>query len=180
MPMATPNRLAHEKSPYLLQHQYNPVNWYPWGPEAFEAAKRKDKPIFLSIGSSPCHWCHVMEHDSFEKDDLAKILNTHFISVKLDREERPDIDQIYMDVVVSMTGHGGWPMSVFLTPDLKPFFGGTFFPPDNQDGRPGFAYIVSELANTYAENRSQVVESADAIYDEIYRHVNITGDTTRV
>ncbi len=132
------NRLANEHSPYLLQHAHNPVDWYPWGEEAFEKARREDKPIFLSIGYSTCHWCHVMEHESFENEDIAAILNRDFVPIKVDREERPDVDRIYMTYVQATTGSGGWPMSVWLTPDLKPFFGGTYFPPDNRYGRPGF------------------------------------------
>src|SRR6185503_7548911 len=124
------NRLIHEKSPYLLQHSENPVDWHPWGEEAFEKARREDKPVFLSIGYSTCHWCHVMEHESFENQQTAEILNKHFISIKVDREERPDIDGIYMSVVTALTGSGGWPLSVFLTPEKKPFFGGTYFPPE--------------------------------------------------
>ena len=124
------NRLAGETSPYLLQHAHNPVDWYPWGPEALARAKAEDRPIFLSIGYSACHWCHVMEHESFENPEIAALMNEHFVNIKVDREERPDLDQIYMAAVQAMTGHGGWPMSVFLTPDLKPFYGGTYFPPD--------------------------------------------------
>ena len=133
------NRLIYEKSPYLLQHAHNPVDWYPWGKEAFEKAKKEDKPIFLSIGYSTCHWCHVMAHESFENPDIAKILNQFFVAIKVDREERPDIDHIYMTAVTAMTGQGGWPLSVFLTPDKKPFFGGTYFPPYAKWGSPGFA-----------------------------------------
>ncbi len=123
------NRLAGETSPYLLQHAHNPVDWYPWGPEALERARSENRPIFLSIGYSACHWCHVMERESFENPDIARVMNEHFINIKVDREERPDLDQIYMNAVQAMTGHGGWPMSVFLTPSLEPFFGGTYFPP---------------------------------------------------
>ena len=143
----TSNRLIEETSPYLLQHAYNPVNWYPWGDDAFEKAEKEDKPIFLSIGYSSCHWCHVMEKESFEDDDVADYLNQHFVSIKVDREERPDIDRIYMDAVVGMTGHGGWPLSVFLTPDRNPFYGGTYFPPDNRYGRPGFMTCMEKLKN---------------------------------
>src|SRR6185436_3766822 len=125
-----PNRLAHEKSPYLLQHAYNPVDWYPWGPAALEKARQEDKPIFLSIGYSTCHWCHVMERESFENEDVARVLNEHFVPIKVDREERPDLDRVYMLFVQASTGSGGWPMSVWLTPEAKPFFGGTYFPPD--------------------------------------------------
>ena len=130
------NRLAAEKSPYLLQHKDNPVHWYPWGEAAFAAALSENKPVFLSIGYSTCHWCHVMEHDSFDRADVAEVLNENFICIKVDREERPDIDLIYMEAVVAMTGQGGWPLSVFLTPDKKPFFGGTFFP------RPQFLHLL--------------------------------------
>src|SRR3989338_3084029 len=124
-----PNRLIHEKSPYLLQHAYNPVDWYPWGEEAFEKSRKEDKPIFLSIGYSTCHWCHVMEEESFSKPEIAKIMNETVVAIKVDREERPDVDHIYMQAVMAMTGSGGWPLSAFLTPDLKPFYGGTYFPP---------------------------------------------------
>ena len=126
------NRLANEKSPYLLQHAHNPVDWYAWGPEAFQKAKAEDKPIFLSIGYSTCHWCHVMERESFENEELAEVLNRYFVPVKVDREERPDVDRIYMMFVQATTGGGGWPMSVWLTPDLKPFYGGTYFPPEDR------------------------------------------------
>jgi len=132
------NRLASETSPYLLQHAHNPVDWYPWGPEALKRAKKENKPIFLSIGYSACHWCHVMERESFEDTATAKILNEHFISIKVDREERPDLDNIYMNAVQLMTHRGGWPMTVFLTPDLEPFYGGTYFPPEDRMGLPGF------------------------------------------
>src|ERR1700749_3656826 len=130
------NRLAHEKSPYLLQHQHNPVDWYPWGEEAFEAARSQNKPIFLSVGYSTCYWCHVMERQCFEKEPIAKVMNELFINIKVDREERPDVDQLYMTAVQVLTRHGGWPMSVWLMPDLKPYFGGTYFPPEDQGGRP--------------------------------------------
>ena len=144
--IAMPNRLISEKSPYLLQHAHNPVDWRPWGDEAFAAAKRDNKPIFLSIGYSTCHWCHVMEKESFENLETAKILNDHFISIKLDREERPDIDRVYMSAVQAMTGQGGWPLSVFLTPELKPFFGGTYFPPEPRWHMPGFPGLLEEIA----------------------------------
>ena len=132
-----PNRLSQETSPYLLQHQHNPVAWYPWGDEAIGLSRREQKPIFLSIGYSACHWCHVMEHESFENHDIAEFLNQRFVSIKVDREERPDLDQIYMNAVQLLTGHGGWPMSVFLTPELKPFYAGTYFPPQAARGMPG-------------------------------------------
>jgi len=158
-----PNRLAREKSPYLLQHANNPVDWYPWGDEAFEKARRQDKPIFLSIGYSTCHWCHVMEHESFEDDAIAAILNRDFVAIKVDREERPDVDRVYMLFVQATTGSGGWPMSVWLTPELKPFYGGTYFPPDARFGRPGFADVLAEVARVWRENRENLERSADQL-----------------
>jgi uncharacterized protein len=154
------NRLGNERSPYLLQHAANPVDWYPWGQEAFERARREDKPIFLSIGYSTCHWCHVMEHESFENRAIADLLNRDFVSIKVDREERPDVDRVYMSFVQSTTGSGGWPMTVFLTPDLKPFFGGTYFPPASRWGRPGFADLLGELARVWKEDRPRVEGAA--------------------
>ncbi|KAI8081745.1 uncharacterized protein BX664DRAFT_341183 [Halteromyces radiatus] len=148
---STANRLIHEKSPYLLQHAHNPVDWYPWGKVAFEKAKIENKPIFLSIGYSTCHWCHVMEHESFENDQVAKILNDHFISIKVDREENPGVDKLYMTYVQLTTGRGGWPMSVFLTPDLQPFFGATYFPPDDIAGQTGFKTVLSRIAKVWEE-----------------------------
>ncbi len=141
-----PNRLAAEKSPYLLQHAANPVDWHPWGEEAFAAARRDDRPIFLSIGYATCHWCHVMEHESFEDPEIARILNSRFVPIKVDREERPDVDRVYMLFVQATTGSGGWPMSVWLTPELQPFYGGTYFPPDGRYGRPGFAAVSRRSA----------------------------------
>src|SRR5213595_3254530 len=157
------NRLARERSPYLLQHAANPVDWYPWGQEAFDKARHDNKPIFLSIGYSTCHWCHVMEHESFENADIATLLNDAFVSIKVDREERPDVDRVYMTFVQSTTGSGGWPMSVWLTPELKPFYGGTYFPPSSKWGRPGFVDILQEIARVWKAERGQVVESADAL-----------------
>ncbi len=157
------NRLAGERSPYLLQHQFNPVEWYPWGPEAFERARREDRPVFLSIGYSSCHWCHVMERESFESEAIAELLNQHFVSIKVDREERPDIDEIYMTAVQLLTGSGGWPLSVFLTPDQMPFWGGTYFPPEDRGGRPGFATIVAEIARAYREQHAEVMSSAERL-----------------
>jgi uncharacterized protein YyaL (SSP411 family) len=154
------NRLIHETSPYLRQHSHNPVDWYPWGAEALESARQLDRPIFLSIGYSACHWCHVMEHESFENEEIAKILNDHFVSIKVDREERPDLDQIYMASVQMLTGSGGWPMSVFLTPDLKPFTGGTYFPPDDRYGRPGFKRLLLHIAEVWRTRRGDVEEAA--------------------
>ena len=163
--MATPpsNRLAHEKSPYLLQHAFNPVDWFPWGQEAFDKAKREDKPIFLSVGYSTCHWCHVMEHESFESAAIAAFLNEHFVSIKVDREERPDVDQVYMTFVQATTGHGGWPMSVWLTPELKPFTGGTYFPPTDHPGRPGFITVLRRIAELWKSDRAQIEEKAHSL-----------------
>ena len=157
------NRLAQEGSPYLLQHADNPVAWYPWGDEAFARARTEEKPIFLSVGYSTCHWCHVMEHESFENDDVARVLNEHFISIKVDREERPDVDRVYMLFVQATTNSGGWPMSVWLTPELKPFFGGTYFPPESRFGRPGFVDILTEIARVWADERVKLLESADTL-----------------
>jgi hypothetical protein len=162
-----PNRLASEKSPYLLQHAHNPVDWYPWGDEAFEKAAREDKPVFLSIGYSTCHWCHVMERESFENEDVARILNQHFVSIKVDREERPDIDRIYMLFVQSATGSGGWPMSVWLTPERKPFYGGTYFPPDQRYGRPGFGAILQGLAQAWKQDRDGVERSGSQVIEQL-------------
>jgi hypothetical protein len=162
-PDRSPNRLAKEQSPYLLQHQWNPVDWYPWGPEAFEKARSESKPVFLSIGYSSCHWCHVMERESFESETIAKLLNEKFVSIKVDREERPDVDEIYMRAVQLLTGSGGWPMSVFLTADQKPFWGGTYFPPDDRGGRPGFASILAALSETYAARPEEVASAADRL-----------------
>src|SRR3954454_3970333 len=159
------NRLAQEKSPYLLQHAHNPVDWYPWGEAAFEKARKENKPIFLSIGYSTCHWCHVMERESFENPEIAKLINDGFIAIKVDREERPDVDRVYMTFVQATTGSGGWPMTVFLTPELKPFFGGTYFPPDDAHGRPGFPTLLRGIDDAYRNRRGDVVKSADQLVD---------------
>ncbi len=148
------NRLARETSPYLLQHAHNPVDWYPWGEEAFEKAREEGKPILLSIGYSACHWCHVMEHESFENEEIAAIMNELFVNIKVDREERPDVDGIYMTAVQIMTGRGGWPLTVFLTPEKKPFFGGTYFPPEDQGGRPGFRTLLGQVSGFYQESKN--------------------------
>jgi uncharacterized protein YyaL (SSP411 family) len=161
------NRLAREKSPYLLQHQHNPVDWYAWGEEAFSRARQENRPIFLSIGYSTCHWCHVMERESFESDDTAKFLNEHFVSIKVDREERPDVDKIYMTFVQATTGAGGWPLNVFLTPDLKPFFGGTYFPPDNRYGRGSFMQVLKQVDNIWHLRRNEVTNSAQDIHSRL-------------
>jgi len=155
-----PNRLAHETSPYLLQHQNNPVNWFPWGPEALARAKAESRPIFLSIGYSACHWCHVMEHESFENQGIADYLNENFVCIKVDREERPDLDQIYMSAVQLMTGRGGWPMSVFLTPELKPFFGGTYWPPTAGRGMPGFDQVLRAVIDAWQNRREMALAQA--------------------
>ncbi|MGD9647672.1 MAG: thioredoxin domain-containing protein [Pirellulales bacterium] len=169
-----PNRLANETSPYLLQHANNPVDWYPWGPEALERAKREDKPIFLSIGYSACHWCHVMEHESFENAEIAKQINEQFVPIKVDREERPDLDQIYMNAVQMMTGRGGWPMSMFLTPDLQPFFGGTYWPPTSKHGLPGFDRVLVAVADAWRTRRKEIVEQAGQLTAQL-REIGLAG-----
>ena len=161
------NRLIYESSPYLLQHATNPIDWFPWGTEAFDKAKREDKPVFLSIGYSTCHWCHVMEHESFSDPEVAELLNRSFISIKVDREERPDIDQVYMTVVQAMTGSGGWPMTILMTPDKEPFYAGTYFPKDDRWGRPGLMQLLPQIADVWQNNRQKVLSSAD----EIVRYV---------
>ena len=157
------NRLASETSPYLLQHAQNPVDWYPWGTEAFEAARAQDKPVFLSVGYSACHWCHVMEHESFENEVTAALMNRHFISIKVDREERPDVDAIYMKAVQAMTEHGGWPMSVFLTPEGEPFYGGTYFPDKARHGLPSFTQLLERIAQAWQTRRSDLVDSGSRL-----------------
>jgi hypothetical protein len=162
-----PNRLARETSPYLLQHKDNPVDWYPWGEEAFARARAEDKPILLSVGYSACHWCHVMEHESFENPEIAALMNRSFVSVKVDREERPDVDQIYMQAVQAMTGHGGWPMTVFLTPDGQPFYGGTYFPPVDRHGIPAFPRLLQALADAWANRRGEVLQSGRQLAEAV-------------
>jgi uncharacterized protein YyaL (SSP411 family) len=161
------NRLARERSPYLLQHAANPVDWYPWGDEAFARAREDDKPIFLSIGYSTCHWCHVMEHESFVDGEIAGRLNRDFVSIKVDREERPDVDRVYMAFVQATTGSGGWPMTVFLTPGLRPFYGGTYFPPTSRWGKPGFLDLLGELARVWKEDRARVEHAAGELFDRL-------------
>ena len=158
-----PNALAHEKSPYLLQHAENPVAWWPWGEAAFTKARAGEKPIFLSIGYATCHWCHVMAHESFEDPAVAAILNEHFVSIKVDREERPDVDKVYMAYVQALTGHGGWPLSAWLTPELKPFFGGTYFPPQDRSGRAGFATLLRAIARGWREERAKLIEESERV-----------------
>src|SRR5438552_2777769 len=157
MPM---NRLAGETSPYLLQHARNPVEWYPWGEEALERARREDKPILLSIGYSACHWCHVMERESFENEKIAQAMNDNFVNIKVDREERPDLDQIYMGAVQAMTGSGGWPLTVFLLPGGEPFFGGTYFPPEDRYGRPGFPKVLAIVHDAFLQKRAEINDNA--------------------
>jgi len=166
-PTAQTNRLAGEKSPYLLQHQHNPVDWYPWGEEAFGRARRENKPIFLSIGYSTCHWCHVMERESFENRETADFLNSHFVSIKVDREERPDVDKIYMTAVQAMSGQGGWPLNCFLTPDLKPFYGGTYYPPEDKYGHAGFGQVLGQIAKLWETRRGQVLDTARDFHQKL-------------
>jgi uncharacterized protein YyaL (SSP411 family) len=161
------NRLAHEKSPYLLQHAHNPVDWYPWGEEAFAKARRENKPIFLSVGYSTCHWCHVMAHESFESEEVAAIMNREFVNIKVDREERPDVDRVYMTFVQATTGGGGWPMSVWLTPDLKPFVGGTYFPPEERYGQPAFKKVLERVATAWKEDHDKIVAQGSKIVEAL-------------
>ncbi len=174
------NRLAHEKSPYLLQHAHNPVNWYPWGEEAFAKARRENKPIFLSIGYSTCHWCHVMAHESFESEEVAAIMNREFVNIKVDREERPDVDRVYMTFVQATTGGGGWPMSVWLTSDLKPFVGGTYFPPDDRYGQPGFKKVLERIAAAWKENHDKIVEQGGKIVAALRESQSAAGDQGKI
>jgi uncharacterized protein YyaL (SSP411 family) len=157
------NRLQQETSPYLLQHAENPVDWYPWGPEALDLAKRMNKPIFLSIGYAACHWCHVMAHESFEDTQTAELMNSYFINIKVDREERPDVDSIYMNAVIAITGRGGWPLSMFLTPEGKPFYGGTYFPPTRRYNMPSFQEVLQYLHEQWENNRESVLKSGEEL-----------------
>jgi uncharacterized protein YyaL (SSP411 family) len=166
------NRLAREKSPYLLQHQHNPVDWYAWGEDAFAKARKENKPIFLSIGYSTCHWCHVMERESFEDEKVAEFLNKHFVSIKVDREERPDVDKIYMTTVQAITGQGGWPLNCFLTPDLRPFFGGTYFPPESRYGRVSFLDLLKQIANLWETRHADVLASAQDLHQRLISITN--------
>ncbi|TMQ33439.1 MAG: thioredoxin domain-containing protein, partial [Planctomycetota bacterium] len=173
-PIEPTNRLIHETSPYLRQHAHNPVDWYPWGAEALAQAGKLDRPIFLSIGYSACHWCHVMEHESFEDPETARILNEHFVSIKVDREERPDLDQIYMAAVQAMTRQsGGWPLSAWLTPDLKPFYGGTYFPPDNRYGRPSFKELLAGLIEAWQTRRAEIDATSGQIADYLQQALRL-------
>jgi len=161
------NRLSGATSPYLLQHADNPVDWYPWGEEAFARARAENRPVLLSVGYAACHWCHVMEQESFEDGGTARLMNELFVSVKVDREERPDVDGLYMDAVVAMTGHGGWPMTVFLTPEGKPFYGGTYFPPEPRQGMPSFRQVLLAVGEAYAQRRDDLERQASALVEAI-------------
>jgi hypothetical protein len=172
------NRLAQEKSPYLLQHADNPVDWYPWGEAAFEKARKEDKPVFLSIGYSTCHWCHVMEEESFENPRVAQVMNEHFVSIKVDREERPDLDNIYMTAVQAMGNSGGWPLSVFLTPEGKPFFGGTYWPPEDRWGRPGFVAVLRSVAESWKESRGELLRQGENVTELIQKQAAAKTETT--
>ncbi len=173
-----PNRLQHALSPYLLQHAHNPVDWFPWGEEALARARSEDKPIFLSIGYAACHWCHVMERESFENAAVAEVLNANFVCIKVDREERPDLDDLYMDAVQALTGRGGWPMSVWLTPDLKPFYGGTYFPSEPRGGMPGFRLLLLRIAELWREQRLDVVNQAAELTEELAKQAQVQPGTT--
>ncbi len=173
------NRLIHETSPYLLQHAYNPVDWYPWGEEALQKAKTENKAILVSIGYSACHWCHVMERESFENEDVAKIMNEHFVNIKIDREERPDLDHIYMDAVQAITGSGGWPLNVFLTPDKKPFYGGTYFPPQKAYNRSSWTDVLQAIILAWKERREEILEQADNLTDHLTK-ANQFGSSTKL
>lgn len=174
------NRLVHETSPYLLQHAHNPVDWYPWGEEALEKARREDKAIFLSIGYSPCHWCHVMERESFEDEETAALMNQLFVNIKVDREERPDLDSIYMEAVQAMTNSGGWPMSVWLTPEGKPFHGGTYYPPEPRYGMPSFQQVLESVARAYENQRDDVAKQAQRLTDVIARTALLEASDQRL
>src|SRR4051795_2949299 len=169
------NRLIHQNSPYLLQHANNPVDWYPWSPEALERARRENKPILLSIGYAACHWCHVMEHESFEDEATAALMNERFVNIKVDREERPDLDGIYMQAVQAMTGHGGWPMTMFLTPEGVPFYGGTYFPREDRHGMPSFRRILASVADAFASN-SEAVERTTAAIRDMFSSNRLSSD----
>ena len=169
------NHLINESSPYLLQHAHNPVDWYPWGEEAFAISREQNKPVLLSIGYSACHWCHVMAHESFEDEEIARLMNDNFVNIKVDREERPDLDQIYMNAVQMMTHHGGWPMTVFLTPDAIPFYGGTYFPPQDRYNMPGFPRVLISVAEAYKDRRSDIAQTSDQLLNELRRLSETSG-----
>src|SRR5512137_349017 len=175
-----PNALIYETSPYLLQHAHNPVDWLPWGEEAFSRARAGDKLVFLSVGYSTCHWCHVMERESFENEKVAAVMNHHFINIKVDREERPDIDAAYMAYVQATTGQGGWPMSVWLTPDGKPVFGGTYFPPDDRHGRPGFTRVCHKLARLWRDDRGRMEAAAANAMEHLRKEAAESTDSANL
>ena len=172
------NRLANASSPYLRQHADNPVHWHEWGEEAFAAARDQDRPIFLSVGYASCHWCHVMAHESFEDEQVAEVLNRHLVSVKVDREERPDVDAVYMSAVQALTGQGGWPMSVFLTPDGRPFFAGTYWPREDRLGMPGFLRVLDAVISAWQDRRDDVHESSAKLLDHLHASDDLAGETT--
>ncbi|MCU0580125.1 MAG: thioredoxin domain-containing protein, partial [Desulfobacterota bacterium] len=175
-----PNRLIHEKSPYLRQHAENPVDWYPWGEEAFQKAKTEDKPIFLSIGYATCHWCHVMAHESFEDEGVARLLNRDYVAIKVDREERPDIDQIYMSACQALTGRGGWPLSIFMTPEGKPFFAGTYFPKTARMGMSGFTELLQQIAALWQKDRERVLNAGEEITYALKARSSSAGPEARL
>src|SRR5260221_7749691 len=172
------NRLIEETSPYLQQHAHNPVDWYAWGDEALKRAREEEKPILLSIGYSACHWCHVMERESFENAETAALMNEHYVNIKVDREERADLDSIYMDAVVAMTGSGGWPMTVFLTPDGEPFTGGTYFPPEPRHGMPAFRTVLDSISTVYHQRRSDVDQNVAALRERLQTGLQFSGQRT--
>jgi len=161
------NKLINETSPYLLQHAHNPVNWFPWGDEALDKARKENKPILVSIGYSACHWCHVMERESFEDEETARLMNEHFVNIKIDREERPDLDHIYMDAVQAMTGSGGWPLNVFLTPAAKPFYGGTYFPPKRAFNRPSWQEVLLGVTEAFTQRRNEIDAQAENLTEHL-------------
>lgn len=175
-PFKHSNRLSKERSPYLLQHAHNPVDWFPWGQEAFEKAKSEDKPIFLSVGYSTCHWCHVMERESFEDEEIGKLLSQNFVCIKVDREERPDVDKVYMTFVQATSGGGGWPMSVWLTPDLRPFIGGTYFPPRDSGRRPGLKTILMRILEQWQGNREALESSGERALEALRKGTTIVAN----
>src|SRR5690606_34829775 len=180
MPASTPtsNRLARETSPCLLAHASNPVYWYPWGPEALERAEREDKPILLSIGYSACHWCHVMERESFENESIARAMNQAFVCIKVDREERPDLDDVYMAATIAISGSGGWPMTVFCTPEQVPFFAGTYFPPEDRHGRPGFLTLLTRIAQLWEQDRDKLFRQAGEVRDHLMKGSSLSPPQT--
>ena len=174
------NKLINEKSPYLLQHASNPINWYPWSNEVFEKAKVEDKPIFLSIGYSTCHWCHVMAHESFEDEEVAKIINDNFVAIKVDREERPDVDSVYMTVCQALTGHGGWPLTIIMTPDQKPFFAGTYFPKNSKHNMTGLIDILNSITAYWKDNKGKLILTSESILSELDKYYEGENNYSRL